>query len=563
MYDVVIRNGTVIDGSGRPGVLTDVALQDGRIAAVGRVTDGARRVIDAEGQVVTPGFVDLHTHMDAQVFWDPLGSCSCYHGVTTVLMGNCGFTLAPSRSDTRDLAIRNIERAEAIELKAMEAGITWDWETFPEYLDAIDRRPKAINYAAMIGHSAVRTWVMGEDAFQREANGREVSQMAAIVREAIEVGGWGFSTSRSFAHLTPDGGSVASRLASWSELRALVDVLGQMGRGVFEIAQEVGLFSKDPVERDESNQRLQALAVDSGVPMLFGIVPVHPGSDGQLRMLETTAAAGGRAFGLSHSRGISIVLSFKTQTPFDKLPAWAEVRALPFEEQRRALYDPDVRRRLIDAAHNEVITQSVGAEPRRPKYESLLVLNDPLPPHVSVAELARQRGVDPVELMIDLALETDFNQLFEQPTTRFEMNELVDIMKHPNTVMTFSDSGAHVSQIMDSSIHTHLLAYWVRERQVFSLEEAVKMITSDTANAGQFTDRGLLREGMVADVNVFDPDVIAPNMPEIVHDLPAGATRLRQTATGISSTIVGGEVVLEAGEPTGARPGRLLRLAQG
>jgi N-acyl-D-aspartate/D-glutamate deacylase len=560
MYDVLIRNGIVIDGSGAPGIEADVALQDGRIADIGRITDSAKRVIDAAGQVVTPGFVDLHTHMDAQVFWDPLGSCSCYHGVTTVLMGNCGFTLAPSRADARDLAIRNIERAEAIERSAMEAGITWDWETFPEYLNAIDRRPKAINYAAMIGHSAVRTWVMGEDAFHREASDQELAQMATIVREAIEAGSWGFSTSRSWAHLTPEGESVASRSASWDEVQTLVGVLGQLRRGVFEIAQERVLFSRDQAERDEFNSRLQALAVDSGVPMLFGIVPAHPGSDGQLRMLEATAAAGGRATGLSHSRGISIILSFKTHTPFDKLPSWAPVRALPIDEQRRAFHDPDVRRRLVQAAHDEPYGEAAGAEARRPNYKSLVVFDRPVPPHRTVAELAEQRGMDPVELMIDLALETDFNQLFVQPTTRFEVDELLEIMKHPNTVMTFSDSGAHVSQIMDSSIHTHLLAYWVRDRQVLGLEEAVQMITSAPAAAGGFGDRGLLRAGMAADINVFDPQRIAPNMPEVVHDLPGGATRLRQTATGISSTIVAGEVVLEDGEPTGARPGRLLRL---
>ncbi|MCU1345174.1 MAG: hypothetical protein JWL70_1440 [Acidimicrobiia bacterium] len=560
MYDVVIRNGIVIDGSGTAGVSADVALQDGRIAAVGRVTEGARRVIDADGHVVTPGFVDLHTHMDAQVFWDPLGSCSSYHGVTTVLMGNCGFTIAPSHADQRDLAVRNIERAEAIERVAMEAGIVWDWETFPEYLDAIDRRPKAINYAALIGHSAVRTWVMGEDAFHREATGSEVDQMTALVREAIEAGSWGFSTSRSWAHMTPAGDQVASRLASWSELQALVGVLGSLGRGVFEIAQEQVLFSRDPAERAEFNERLQALAVDSGVPMLFGIVPAKPASDDQLRMLETTAAAGGRAVGLSHSRGISILLSFQTHTPFDKLPGWAEVRALPLEEQKLALRDPKLRERLVYAAHNEHYGEAAGAEARRPNYKALLVLDKPVPPYRTVAEMASERGVDPVELMIDLALESDMNQMFVQPTSRYEMDELADIMKHPHTVMTFSDSGAHVSQIMDSSIHTHLLAYWVRDREMFTLEEAVRMITSAPAAVGGFTDRGLLREGMVADINVFDPHTIAPNMPEVVRDLPANALRLRQTATGISHTLVAGEVILEGGVPTGALPGQLLRL---
>jgi N-acyl-D-amino-acid deacylase len=223
------------------------------------------------------------------------------------------------------------------------------------------------------------------------------------------------------------------------------------------------------------------------------------------------------------------------------------------------LRDPQLRQRLVYAAHHERYDVAAGAEARRPNYQSILVLDQPVPPYRTVAEMATERGVDPVELMIDLALETDFDQMFVQPTTRYEMDELADVMRHPNTVMTFSDSGAHVSQIMDSSIHTHLLAYWVRDRQMFTLEEAVRMITAAPAAAGGFNDRGTLREGLVADLNVFDPQRIAPNMPQVVHDLPAGATRLKQTATGISATIVAGQVVLRDGEPTGALPGRLLR----
>jgi N-acyl-D-aspartate/D-glutamate deacylase len=558
-YDLVIRNGTVIDGSGLTGYRADVGVRGGRIARIGRIADRAAQQIDAEGHVVTPGFIDLHTHMDAQVFWDPLGSCSCWHGVTTVLMGNCGFTLAPARRDDPSLVIRNIERAEAIERSAMESGIDWTWETFPEFLDAVDRRPKGINYAALVGHSAVRTWVMGEDAFRRVASADEVVAMEHIVADALAAGAWGFSTSRNWAHLTPDGDPVASRLASWDEVCSLVGVLGRTGTGIFEIAPELASFSRDVDERAEYHDRIQALAVSTGVPVLFGIVPAKPASDDQLALLETTARAGGRAIGMSHSRGISIMLSFKTQLPFDGLPTWRPIRSLPLVEQREALQNEEIRRRLVDAAHNEPYGVAAGAEARRPSYDNILVVDSPVPPYATVAQVAEQRGLDPVDAMIELALETDFDQLFMQPTSRFAQDDLLDVMKHPYTVMTFSDSGAHVSQIMDSSIHTHLLAYWVRDRQAFTLEEAVRMITLAPAVAGGFTDRGLLREGMVADLNVFDPQRVGPTLPVVANDLPAGAQRLKQTSVGFLATVVAGEVVIAVGEHTGMLPGQLVR----
>ncbi|MGE0306235.1 MAG: amidohydrolase family protein [Acidimicrobiia bacterium] len=558
-YDVVIRNGTVVDGSGMAGYRADVGIVGDRIARIGRIAERGAQEIDATGHIVTPGFVDLHTHMDAQVFWDPLGSCSCWHGVTTVLMGNCGFSLAPAHDANRDLVVRNIERAEAIDPGAMAAGIEWTWQGFDQYLDAVDKRPKGINYAALVGHSAVRTWVMGEEAFSREATADEVGKMRAVLAEAMRSGAWGMSTSRSWAHLTPAGDPVASRQASWDEVRALVDVIADHGTGVFEIAPEMASFSTDAAERAEYHERVKELAVDSGVPILFGIVPAKPASDDQLAMLSATAEAGGRAIGLSHSRGITIMLSFKTNLPFDRLPTWREVRSLPLDQQRAALSDPDTRHRLVRAAREEPFGDAVGAEARRPNYKAIMVVDSPIPPYKTVAAMADERGVDPVELMIDLALETDFDQWFMQPTSRFDDDGLLEVMRHPHSVMTFSDSGAHVNQIMDSSIHTHLLAYWVREKQVFTIEEAIRMITLAPAVAGGFNDRGLLREGMIADINVIDPTTVAPRMPEVVYDLPAGAQRLLQTADGFMATLVAGQVVIADGEHTGALPGRLIR----
>jgi N-acyl-D-aspartate/D-glutamate deacylase len=556
-YDLVIRGGTVVDGTGLAGFRADVAVTGGRIAEVGRVRERGAEEIDADGMVVTPGFVDGHTHMDAQVFWDPLGSCSCWHGVTTVVMGNCGFTLAPARPDRRDLVVANLERAEDISPAAMAAGIEWTWDTFRGYLDAVDRLPKGINYASNIGHSALRTWVMGERAWDGPASEDDLAAMERELGDALDAGAIGFTTSLG-SHLTPDGRPVASRLAEWTEIERLVGLLGDKGAGLFELAG-----TPPGATPEEKRARLRDLAVGTGVPVTFGLFALRNDESWreQLALLDATAAAGGRMFGQSHSRDISNVLSFLTQLPFDRLPEWQAVRALPVEEQRVALADPEVRARLVEAAHHgEYPRGAVGGEARKPNYETLRVVRSALPGrNPTVASVAAERGVDPVEAMIDLALERDLDQFFLQPNVNFDLDAVLEILRHPRTVMTFSDSGAHVSQIMDASIQTVLLAYWVRERQAFTLEEAVRMITSVPATSWGFADRGILREGLVADLNVFDPATITPELPTVRHDLPAGATRLVQKTSGIRATVVGGQVVVADGEHTGALPGRLLR----
>jgi N-acyl-D-aspartate/D-glutamate deacylase len=558
-YDLVVRNGKVVDGSGLPWVHADVAVQDGRIAAVGRVRDKGRQELDAEGRVVAPGFVDAHTHMDAQVFWDHLGTNSCWHGVTTVVMGNCGFTLAPAHNDERALVVRSLERAEDISPAAMAQGIDWTWETFSEYLDAVDRVPKALNYVTQIGHSALRTWAMGERAFEEEATEADIEAMQRELRAGLRAGAFGFTTSRTPLHQTSDGRPVASRLASWEEVRRLVITMGEEGDGVFEITNEPAANSPDPDVRGEYHDRLRNLAVDAGVPITFGVGATRPGGFQTLEFIDSTVAAGGRMFGLSHSRGISGLLSFKTQLPFDRLPEWKDIRSLPLEEQQRMLRDPIVRERLVKAAHHGDYGPAVGAEARRPQYDMIQVWEQPVPPNPTVAELADQRNLDPVDLMIDEALATDFDRFFFQPMHRYAHEDLLAVMKHPRTVMTFSDSGAHVSQVADCSIGTHLLAYWVRDQQAFTLEEAVRMLTLTPATAWGLSDRGLIREGFAGDLNIFDPDTVAPLMPTVAHDLPGGAKRLIQKADGFAATIVAGQIVLRDGEHTGALPGALLR----
>jgi N-acyl-D-aspartate/D-glutamate deacylase len=559
-YDLVIKNGTVIDGSGLPRYRADVGVRHGRIAAIGRIRERAREVIDADGHVVSPGFVDGHTHMDAQVFWDPLGTCSCWHGVTTVVMGNCGFTLAPCAKADRHLVVRNLERAEDIAGEAMDAGIEWTWTTFPEFLDRLQALPKGINYAGYIGHSALRTYAMGERAFEGEASEDDLRLMERELREAIRAGAIGFTTSRSPSHETPDRRPVASRLATWGEVRRLVGVMGDLNAGIFEIANERYGHDLDGLARYHA--RLRDLAVDTGRPVTFGVFSRREEPDLWRRyidLLETTAAAGGRMFAQVHSRALTVVLSFKTSLPFDRLPVWRELRALPLAEQGRRLRDPELRRRLVDAARERADRKAIGAEPRPAAYEWIFLMETAEGPHRSVAQIARERGVDPVEAIIDLALERDLDRFFLQPIANEDQGHALELMKHPRTVVTFSDSGAHVSQIMDASLQTHVLSHWVRGQGALSLEEAVRMLSFEPATQWGFADRGLIREGLAADLLVFDPETIAPEMPEVVHDLPAGARRLVQRARGIAATVVNGEILLRDGKPTGAHPGQLLR----
>ena len=553
-YDLVIRNGTVIDGSGLDNYRADVGVIGDRIAAIGRIKERGREDIDADGQVVTPGFIDGHTHMDAQIFWDPYGTYSCYHGVTSVVMGNCGFTLAPASAEQAALVVRNLERAEDISGAAMAAGIEWGWTTFAELLDAMDRLPMGINYAPQIGHSALRTFVMGERAFEAAATPDDLAAMERELRAALRAGAFGFTTSRTKHHQTSDDRPVASRIASLDELAHLVSVLGDEATGIFQIVQD----PPDPDDVAARNRWMIELAAATGVPFALGATG-GPSGLRSLELIDAIAAAGGRAFGVAHPRGIGTMSSFRSQLPFDTLPEWKAWRALPHDEQVRALRDPVSRQRLVDAATHGPYVERFGGEARPPDFDLMRVLDSPLPPNPTVNEAARARDVSPVDLMVDLALETDLGQFFSQPNSAFDHDTVKTLLSHPRTVMGFSDAGAHVSQMTDCSIQTHMLAHWVRNRQDFTLEQGVRMMTLAPARAWGLHDRGLLREGLVADLNVFDPATVAPDMPSIVHDLPSGARRIKQTASGFLATVVGGQITLRSGELTGATPGVLLR----
>ena len=564
--DLLIKNGTVVDGSGAPRYRGDVGVRDGRIVEVGRVGSVAERTIDADGLIVAPGFVDGHTHMDAQVAWDPIGSCSCWHGVTTVIMGNCGFALAPCKPEEREWFARCLTAVEDIPTESMMSGIDWTWETFPEYLAHVERMPKAINYGAYIGHSALRMYVMGKRALDQTATPDDLRRMEAAVEEAIRAGAMGFSSSRSTTHVTPDNTPVPSRIADWTEVDRLVGVMGRLGSGIFQVGPDI---SGGAAQR-AFLARLKRVALESGRPVMFGTIASRQGEDPnpwtyQLDYLDECAAAGATVWGQSGTRSINAIFSLKSYLPFDVLPAWRELRRLPLAEQKARLADPATRKVLVAEEARmkprDNVFQGGGAattDPRRPDYDNLYAMKDVEWNDPTVAELAAARGQHPVEVMIDLSLAND-NQVYVQPIVNERPEQILGMLRHSRTLATFSDSGAHVCQEMGSSLQTHMLSYWVRARQAFTLEQAVRKLAHDNAAAWSLADRGVLQPGYRADLVVFDAERVRPAMPTVEADLPGGARRLVQKAEGIAATVVNGEVTLEHGEPTGRRPGVLLR----
>ena len=375
--------------------------------------------------------------------------------------------------------------------------------------------PKGINYAGYIGHSALRTYVMGERAFADAPSADELAAMCRLAKEAVQAGAIGFSTSRTVNHLTADDRPVASRAAPWDEVRAIVNAVGETGRGVFEIAHEA--VGRDPERLREYHHRLRDLAVESGVPQTWGMFSSRFAPDhwrGFVDLVDETAAAGGRMFVQVHSRALNVLMSFKTQLPFDKWDVWRDLRALPLQEQQAKLRDPALRAQLVQAAHGKPPAgKIVGVEARPPDYDHFYVMDSMSGDDRLLRDLAAERGMDPVELMIELGLQTNFGQFFRQPAANENQADVLEMIRHPRSVVTFSDSGAHVSQIMDSSLQTHLLGHWVREKQALSLEDAVRQLSYNTATQWGMHDRGLVRVGMNADLAVFDPDTVGPEMP--------------------------------------------------
>ena len=563
-YDLLIEGGTVVDGSGLPGERADIGVTDGMIAAIGDLKgEAAKETIDAEGQIVSPGFIDGHTHMDAQIFWDDIGSNSCWHGVTSVVMGNCGFSLAPCAEADKNLVLHNLERAEDISPEAMNAGIDWSWESFAEYFDTVDALPKGLNYAGFVGHSAIRTYAMGKRAMEEEASEDDLAIMKRELEASLRAGALGFSTSRTSSQRTPEGKPVASRLANWDELLTLAGVMKELGTGIMQIARENVI--DDTEKRRQEYEEVKTLALDVGVPVTFGNTwyrNSHPDLwRSQVRLIDEIIAAGGSAMMQGTASWNCSLRSFETATPYDHAPVWKEFRKLPLAEQEKGLRDAAMRKKLVDAvlAHQHSPDPSLPNLYQRPvEWDWVFPYENPLPPYRSVAAVAGERGIEPIDAFIDLALEHHLKLFFIQPSFNQDQNAVLAMMRHPNTVVTFSDAGAHVATTVNP-IHGHLLGHWVRNEQAIPLESAIRKITFDIANFWGLSGRGLKNQGYHADITIFDPATISPDMPILAHDLPAGAPRIIQKTDGIQATIVNGKILMRHNEHTGALPGRLLR----
>jgi N-acyl-D-aspartate/D-glutamate deacylase len=501
--------------------------------------------------------------MDAQIFWDDIGSNSCWHGVTSVVMGNCGFSLAPCAEADKNLVLHNLERAEDISPEAMNAGIDWSWESFAEYFDTIDALPKGLNYAGFVGHSAIRTYAMGKRAMEEEASPDDLAIMKRELEASLRAGALGFSTSRTSSQRTPEGKPVASRLANWDELLTLAGVMKNLGTGIMQIARENVI--DDPEKRRQEYDEVKALALDVGVPVTFGNTwyrNSHPDLwRSQVRLIDEIIAAGGSAMMQGTASWNCSLRSFETATPYDYAPVWKEFRKLPLADQEKGLRDPDMRKKLVDAvqAHQHTPDPSLPNLYQRPvDWDWVFPYENPLPPYRSVASVAGERGIEPIDAFIDLALEHHLKLFFIQPSFNQDQKAVIAMMRHPNCVVTFSDAGAHVATTVNP-IHGHLLGHWVRNEQAIPLESAIRKITFDIANFWGLSGRGLINEGYHADLTIFDPATISPDMPVLAHDLPAGAPRIIQKTDGILATIVNGEILMRKNEHTGALPGRLIR----
>jgi N-acyl-D-amino-acid deacylase len=558
-HDLVIRNGSVVDGTGAEPVRADVAIDGDRITAVGDVDGRGAREIDADGQLVTPGFVDIHTHLDAQLAWDPIGSSSCWHGVTSVVLGNCGVTFAPCKPADRRFLAEMMESVEDIPADSIMQGLDWDWESYGEYLDAVDRMPKGVNAGGMVGHCAVRVHAMGERSLDKEpASEADVEKMCELVAEAIDAGALGFSTSRTALHRVPDGRLVPGTYADPHELLAIAQVMGDRQRGVFEAACALGERDADGERRTQPEVALLGeISRRTGRPATFGLSQTKKVPSVYTDALETVEQQNGLGADLrpqTTARGIGILFGPACRTPFESAPMWRALRDMPLPEKLAYMRDPERRAELIQAADgaptvplDELYVMPVGDA----QYD--------LGPDDTLGAEAKRRNVGAPEAFLQLVDERGGELLVNWPFLNDDLGAVETMLRNPATVMGLADAGAHVGMIMDSSQPTFFLTYWIRDRGLSSIGEAIRRLTSDTAELFGVKDRGVLRPGAFADVNVIDLEGMRLPQPEYVNDFPGGAGRYVQRATGYTATIVNGAVFMENGEHTGALAGRLLR----
>ncbi len=554
-YDLKITHGTIVDGSGKPGFTGDVGIKDGRVVALGKADGEAAATIDAAGKVVSPGFVDVHTHYDAQILWDRMLSISPWHGVTTTVIGNCGFGVAPTKAIHRKLIMQTLEKVEGMSLEALEAGLGTDWpfETFPQYLDALEKRGAAINIAALFGHTPLRLYVMGEESTERAATADEIAKMKRLVREAMEAGAIGFGTSVSVSHNGYAGKPVPSRQATVEEMDALVSVMGEMKRGLMQIT----------IGRDFSTRHMAEVSRKYNVPVTWtALLSYLYGPGGHRKQLDLAAEqrrSGALVIPQVSCRPLNFEFTFAEPFIFDVMKFMNELaveEATTPGTRRRAYADPAWREKL----RSEVTPLF------RNWWDRVVIAWAPSARELEeqpLAEAARKLGKDPVDLALDLALGSDLQARFRMAVMNFDEKEVAELITDPHTVIALSDAGAHASQLCDACYSTYLLGHWVREKKTLTVEQAVHHLTQRPAEMFGITDRGLLAEGKPADVVVFDPATVAPGPLKRVYDLPAGADRLVSEASGIEAVIVNGRLIRRHGKDAVAAddklPGRVLR----
>jgi N-acyl-D-amino-acid deacylase len=574
VLDLLVKGGTVVDGTGAPARTADVAVVDGVVVEVGRIRDLATRVIDADGLVVTPGFVDVHTHFDGQATWDPYLTPTCWHGVTTAILGNCGVGFAPVAPDRHEWLISVMEAVEDIPGAALAEGIEWSWESFPQYLNALDRAPHAIDLGAQVPHAALRAYVMGErGADDAVATDEEIAAMARIVEESIEAGALGFTTSRTPGHMMADGRPVPGTTAADAEVLGLCAPLGSLGRGVIQLvtAGSAGGVPSDPDVGAREFDLIRRVAEQTGRPVTF-LVLQSTGDDQWRDEFSRSHAA--RANGLEirpqvGDRCFGVLMGHQSRlNPFRTHPTYAAIAGLPLPARVAQLRNLSVRAQILSER------QVRGSAPSldwvgRSTFERLFPLGrvpeyEP-DPEQSVAAIARRENRDVWEVAYDVLLRDDGRELLLLPLLNYgggSYEALHEMMSDPLSVQGLGDGGAHSGIVCDASMTTYLLSHWVVGRTRgprLELEHAVQRLTGDAAALYGLADRGVLEPGRRADLNLIELDRLALHRPEQVNDLPAGAGRLVQRADGYIATIVAGEAILESGEATGALPGRLVR----
>ena len=564
-HDFIIRNGIVVDGTGAPARRADVAVSGDRIADIVDLDEGGIdgtgvREIDAEGRFVTPGFVDVHTHLDAQLAWDPATTSSCWHGVTSVVMGNCGVTFAPCRPDDRSTLAEMMESVEDIPRDVILDALPWDWESYGEYYDSVGRLPTGPNVGGMVGHCAVRTYVMGERGLDEvPASGEDIAEMAEVVDEAMAAGALGFSTSRTFLHRVPDGRPVPGTHAASDELLAIAEVLSRRGSGIFGGAMRLGERDSEDLPNTRSEVALMGeISRVSGRPVSFGLTQSDRRPDLFRRVIELTREenlAGAQLRPQTTARGVGVLFSLDTRTPFDGSPTWRELRGQVNGQRLQMLRDSSFRQRLISEADVHGTKLDLSRLFILPATDARYDCR----PEDSLEGIAHARGVSPAAAFIELALEHEGHVIGNMPFLNQDLSAVEEMLDDELVTLGLADAGAHVGQIMDSSQPTFFLTYWVRERRRWTIEEAVRRLTSDTADLFGIRGRGRLVAGGFADLNVIDLDGMRLPPPEYVRDLPNGAGRYIQGSSGYDYTLVNGRVFMDHGEHTGELAGQLLR----